>query len=75
MVLSPFFVKLGVMVFGVVRDDHDTAPGPDASVPQHFQEGKESHRVEFTRFSRKTKLPISQSHGTKVSYAASCRMM
>ena len=33
MVLSPFFVKPGVMVSGVVRNDHNTAPGPDTNAP------------------------------------------
>ena len=75
MALTPFFVQPGVVVSGVVRNDHNTVPGPDTRQPQYIHEGKEAHRVEFARFSNKTKFPISQSHGTKVSYAASRRMV
>jgi hypothetical protein len=75
MVLSPLFMKPGVMVSGVVGNDHNAAPGPATSAPQHLQEGKEGHGVEFTRLPRKTKLSISQPHGAKVSYAVSRRMM
>lgn len=33
MVVSPFFVEPGVMVSGVVRNDHDGTTGPDTGAP------------------------------------------
>src|SRR5438270_11599406 len=54
MVVSPFFVKPGMMVSGVVRNDHDGTAAPDTRAASHLQEGKEGHRVEFARFPEKT---------------------
>src|SRR5712691_810204 len=75
MVLSPFFVKPGMMVFGIIRNDHYAAACRDTSAPQPLQEGQEGHRVEFACLPRKAEFSVAQPHGTKVSYAAPRRMM
>ena len=64
----PLPVKLGMMVFCVIRDQRHFTPLSGTHCEQFLHEVMEALGVELVRFSHGDKQPIPQSHGPKVPY-------
>ena len=67
--VSPWLMKQGVMVFGVVGDYNNPAAGSDTDTPEALHESKEGRTVELAGLTTELKLSIPQPHRTKVSNA------
>lgn len=72
---SPFSMKLGMVVSGVVNDEHNPPRRVRADLAQVFEEAKKCLHIELVRFSAIDELAISDSHCSEISHALSCRMM
>ena len=73
--IAPVGVKGGVVISGVINDDHDTSTRSGADAMQVAQEDPTGLSVEMTRGGKRAKFTVPQSNGTEVAGAFSCRSM
>jgi hypothetical protein len=67
LLLPPVLVEAGVMIPGVVSDDHDAAAGPNAGATQMAKKVQEGGAIELVLLSAKYKPAIAQPDGAKVT--------
>ncbi len=75
MVLPPSPVKLGMMVLGVVYDDHDRPPGLPAGAPQLLEELVERVGVEPVWLAAEHELAVAQPHRPEIPHTAPGRVV
>lgn len=73
--LPPVFMKIGMMISGIVRNDQDAPSGFGTDLPKIAHEGIESHSIESTLLSLKGEFAVAQSNGAEVADALARGMM
>jgi hypothetical protein len=66
---SPVSMESGMMIGGIIRDDHDTPAGVSTGTAKIFQELEAGGSVKTTRLALKEEPPIAHSHGAEVTDA------
>ncbi len=64
----PRSVQAGVVITGIVGDDHNPSPGSAAGGAELLEELKEAGPIEFAGFQTEHKAPIPQAHGSEIPY-------
>jgi|HubBroStandDraft_5_1064220.scaffolds.fasta_scaffold36932_4 hypothetical protein len=67
--LPPRSVQAGVVIPGIVGDDHNPSPGPPAGGAELLEKLKEAGAIEFAGFQTEHKAPIPQAHGPEIPHA------
>ena len=67
--VPPRSVQAGVVIPGIVGDDHNPSPGPPAGGAELLEKLKEAGRMEFAAFQTEPKAPIPQAHGPEIPHA------
>lgn len=75
MLLSPFLMKSGVVVAGVVRNDQNTPAAFGTDLPETLQERVEGHPIESLFLTVKDEFAVPQTDSSKVADTAPRGMM
>jgi len=74
-ICAPVAMELGVVVFGIVSDDHHAAPRSGADPVQVLEEVPAGLRVEALALAAEDEAAVAQAHGTKVAHTLAPRKM
>ena len=64
----PRSVQAGVVITGIVGDDHHPSPGSAAGGAELLEELKEAGPIEFAGFQTEPQAPIPQAHGSEIPH-------
>ena len=68
-VFPPRSVQTGVVITGIVRDDHNPSPGSATGGAELLEKLQEARPIEFAGFLTEHKAPIAQAHGPEIAHA------
>ena len=72
LLLAPKLMQMGMMVSGVVDDDHNAVAASHTDAPQITKKVKEGGTIELLPFLAKHEPAVTQSHSAKVPHALAC---